>query len=211
MRLPATSAQATHDPAVSVAVTAGSDSLRAQIERLARRTGARIVLDSAKFQILLLAIDASTGLPSSIPALGLLAPAAADVCVIWCGGALNRNAIAQLLRAGVAGIVSIDIQNQQFQATLSAITSGLQVIDPKLLQEEVRAENVSSGAEELTERENEVLAMMGEGLSNKEISSRLAISSHTVKFHISSILGKLGAASRTEAVSIGVKSGRLTI
>jgi DNA-binding NarL/FixJ family response regulator len=115
------------------------------------------------------------------------------------------------LRTGVAGIVSIDIQNHQFQAALGAIKSGLQVIDPKLLHEEGLSEKGSSGGEELTEREQEVLAMMGEGLSNKEISSRLAISTHTVKFHISSILGKLGAASRTEAVSIGVKSGRLTI
>jgi DNA-binding NarL/FixJ family response regulator len=119
--------------------------------------------------------------------------------------------ISQLLRAAVAGIVSIDIQSHQFQAALGAIKSGLQVVDPKLLHEEAVEENVSYGAEELTEREQEVLAMMGEGLSNKEISSRMAISTHTVKFHISSILGKLGAASRTEAVSIGVKSGRLTI
>jgi DNA-binding CsgD family transcriptional regulator len=52
---------------------------------------------------------------------------------------------------------------------------------------------------------------MAEGLANKEISSRLGISTHTVKFHISSILGKFNAASRTEAVSIGVKSGRLVI
>jgi DNA-binding NarL/FixJ family response regulator len=194
-----------------VAITAGSDALRAQIQRLARRAGARVVLDSAKFQILLLAIDASTVLPSSIPALGLLAPAAADVCVIWCGGTPGRSVISQLLRAAVAGIVSIDIQSHQFQAALGAIKSGLQVVDPRLLHEEAVEENVSYGAEELTEREQEVLAMMGEGLSNKEISSRMAISTHTVKFHISSILGKLGAASRTEAVSIGVKSGRLTI
>ena len=69
----------------------------------------------------------------------------------------------------------------------------------------------SSSPEELTDREQEVLTMLAEGLSNKEISSRLSISTHTVKFHISSILGKLGAGSRTEAVSIGMRSGRVAI
>jgi DNA-binding NarL/FixJ family response regulator len=62
-------------------------------------------------------------------------------------------------------------------------------------------------AEELTPREIEVLRLMAEGLANKELASRLAISEHTVKFHVSSILGKLGAASRTEAVTLGIRRG----
>ncbi len=53
--------------------------------------------------------------------------------------------------------------------------------------------------------------MMMEGLSNKEIALQLNVSVHTVKFHISSILGKLGAASRTEATTIGLRRGLLTI
>ena len=211
MRLPARNPELMTDSSVCVAISAGSASLRARIERAAEAAGARVVRDRSGFQILLLALDSSAPLPSSLPALSLLSPTSASVCVIWCGGALNRNAIAQLLRAGVAGIVSLDIRSQQFHASLSAIKAGLQVVDPALHQEEDFAEKESSAAEELTGREQEVLAMMGEGLSNKEIASRLAISTHTVKFHISSILGKLGAASRTEAVSIGVKSGRLAI
>jgi two-component system, NarL family, response regulator YdfI len=61
--------------------------------------------------------------------------------------------------------------------------------------------------EELTPREIEVLRMMAEGLGNKEIAVRLGISDHTVKFHISSILAKVGASSRTEAVTIGIRMG----
>jgi DNA-binding NarL/FixJ family response regulator len=72
----------------------------------------------------------------------------------------------------------------------------------------VRKENFK---EELTEREQQVLSMMADGLGNKEIAARLGISTHTVKFHISSILGKLGAGSRTEAVSIGMRTGRVLI
>ena len=88
---------------------------------------------------------------------------------------------------------------------------GLHVIDPKLNREDSDSPGAAISPEELTEREQQVLTMLAEGLSNKEISSRLNISTHTVKFHISSILGKLGAASRTEAVSIGIRSGRIAI
>jgi DNA-binding NarL/FixJ family response regulator len=62
-------------------------------------------------------------------------------------------------------------------------------------------------AEPLTRREVEVLQMLAAGLMNKEIAARLNISEHTVKFHVASILGKLGAATRTEAVSLGIRRG----
>jgi len=53
--------------------------------------------------------------------------------------------------------------------------------------------------------------MMSEGLSNKEIAAKLNISANTVKFHVSSILGKLGASSRTKATTIGLRRGLITI
>jgi len=65
--------------------------------------------------------------------------------------------------------------------------------------------------EDLTARESEVLRLVSMGLGNKEIAARLAISEHTAKFHISSILGKLHAASRTEAVSLGIRKGLIPI
>ena len=57
----------------------------------------------------------------------------------------------------------------------------------------------------------EVLGLLSEGLPNKQIALRLHISEHTVKFHIASIFAKLGAASRTEAVSIGARQGLITL
>ena len=66
-------------------------------------------------------------------------------------------------------------------------------------------------SEEITSRETDVLRMLAEGLVNKEIAARLGISEHTVKFHISSILDKLGASTRAEAVTLGIRRGLIPI
>ena len=195
-----------------VAISAGSASLRARIEALARRCGAEVSAERGLHDLLLMALDSSTPLPPSIEALSLMIPSGGSVCVIWTGTAPPRGTVSRLLRAGVAGVVSLDISPARLQSTLRAIHAGLQVIDPALTGEQSGLSAAAkSFPEQLTEREQEVLAMLAEGLSNKEISSRMQISTHTVKFHISSILGKLGATSRTEAVSIGIRSGRVAI
>ena len=64
---------------------------------------------------------------------------------------------------------------------------------------------------ELTARELEVLALLAEGIPNKAIARRLGISDHTVKFHVGSVLAKLDAASRTEAVRIGARRGLIAL
>ena len=66
-------------------------------------------------------------------------------------------------------------------------------------------------AEPLTPRETEVLALVAEGLSNKAIAQQLGISDQTVKFHVASIAGKLGAANRTEAVRRAVRRGLIVL
>jgi DNA-binding NarL/FixJ family response regulator len=68
-----------------------------------------------------------------------------------------------------------------------------------------------SPAESLTSREIEVLELVAEGLANKAIAARLAISDQTVKFHIASIIGKLAASNRTDAVRLAVRRGLITL
>ena len=65
--------------------------------------------------------------------------------------------------------------------------------------------------EHLTNREEEVLRMLANGLGNKEVAAELRISAHTVKFHVAQILAKLGAGSRTEAVMIAIRRGLVPI
>lgn len=119
---------------------------------------------------------------------------------------------AEMLRAGIRAVLPGDISPDQLLAALEAAAAGLIVMHPAEVEAMLPAIAPASRppaelTEPLTPRESEVLQMLASGLANKEIATRLAISEHTVKFHVASILGKLGAGSRTEAVSIGIRSG----
>jgi DNA-binding NarL/FixJ family response regulator len=98
---------------------------------------------------------------------------------------------------------------------IQAAYAGLVLLDPEVTQNlvaRVQPRNgLTAAPEDLTPREIEVLRMLAEGLGNREMASRLGISDHTVKFHVSSILDKLGAASRTEAVTLGIRMGLILL
>jgi two-component system, NarL family, response regulator YdfI len=120
--------------------------------------------------------------------------------------------LSKALRAGVRAVLPRDVAPEQLRTALDAAAAGLVVIHPSEL-DTVFSATVGPSApldellEPLTRREREVLQMLAAGLANKEIATRLAISDHTVKFHVASILGKLGASTRTEAVSAGIRRG----
>jgi DNA-binding NarL/FixJ family response regulator len=80
-----------------------------------------------------------------------------------------------------------------------------------LIRQAIAANPEEYLVEELTEREMEVLELLADGLANKQIALELEISEHTVKFHVSSIYTKLGAANRTEAVRIGARLGLIVL
>jgi DNA-binding NarL/FixJ family response regulator len=124
---------------------------------------------------------------------------------------------ARALRAGVLGILGRNSDPLEIHAAIQAANRGLLLLEPDLARGLVGqgtarpSETDFEGTEQLTAREVEVLRMLAEGLGNKEIAARLGISDHTVKFHISSILAKLGASSRTEAVTLGVRKGLILL
>lgn len=120
--------------------------------------------------------------------------------------------LSHALRAGVRAVLPREVTPEQLRATLEAAAAGLLVVHPSELDTVLPATIGSSAPvdellEPLTKREREVLQMLAAGLANKEIAARLAISDHTVKFHVASILGKLGVSTRTEAVSVGIRRG----
>lgn len=73
------------------------------------------------------------------------------------------------------------------------------------------AREYDAPVESLTSREHDVLVLVADGLPNRDIAARLAISEHTVKFHLASIFGKLGVSTRTEAVQRGLRLGVIDI
>lgn len=137
---------------------------------------------------------------------------AADFRVVILADAVSSDALAEALRAGIHAVLPGDISPDQLAAALHAAASGLIVQVPEyaiagLPKPSAATRALEELAEPLTPREREVLQMLAGGLGNKEIAARMNISEHTVKFHVGSILGKLGAGSRTEAVSIGIRRG----
>ena len=119
---------------------------------------------------------------------------------------------AAAMAAGARGAVLRSADGASLWAALVAVRHGLTVLDsafapaaPPVPPARLRL------AEELTAREREVLALLSRGLSNKQIAGELDISEHTAKFHVNAILGKLGAASRTEAVVVAVRLGLVAL
>lgn len=110
------------------------------------------------------------------------------------------------------GLISPDAPPEELSAAIVAVAQGLVVLPRTLTGRLLRGhEAVEELAEPLTTREREVLGLLGRGLSNKMIARELRISEHTVKFHVSSIYAKLGAASRTEAVGLGARLGLISL
>lgn len=127
------------------------------------------------------------------------------------------QAIAEALRAGVKVLLSSRRTGTEIAAAIGAAAAGLVALDISGIEALLRAPRAVStdGSEALVEAltplELEVIHLLAVGLGNKEIASRLAISEHAVNFHVASIMGKLGAASRTEAVTLGIRNGLIMI
>jgi DNA-binding NarL/FixJ family response regulator len=112
------------------------------------------------------------------------------------------------LGAGARGVVLRDVDPARLAAAVRAVAEGLVVLDRAAAQAALRPPAPAAAVvEPLTRREQEVLQLLAQGLSNKLIAARLGISDHTVKFHVNAILGKLGAQSRTEALAHAARLG----
>ena len=129
------------------------------------------------------------------------------------------------LAAGARGIILRDASPRRVHAAVRAVSEGLTVVDEELSGAIPHRRDSGSNVvalsraiathprgdaelvEPLTHREGEVMQLLADGLTNKEIASRLGISDHTVKFHVNGILGKLGVETRTEAVVHAARLG----
>jgi two-component system, NarL family, response regulator YdfI len=154
-----------------------------------------------------------TALPEEIPKLSEEAP----VAIVLLVDDANSERDLDAFRNGARAVLPRNMSPDGIIAAVEAVGAGLAVLLPEGLDSLLREGSVSHRSvspplvEALTPREIEVLGMMVEGWGNKEISARLGISEHTVKFHVASIMGKLNASSRTEAVTSGIRHGLIML
>ena len=131
--------------------------------------------------------------------------------VVLVGPARERRRLREQLPAGVEVVAEYETA-----ADASRAQDGVDAVitaSPPKQDAGVVAERTApvDPIEHLTPRETQVLALLAEGLSNKGIAERLAISDQTVKFHVASIMGKLGTSNRVETVRLAVRRGLISL
>jgi len=115
--------------------------------------------------------------------------------------------VQSALQAGAIGYLLKDVSADELAQAIRAAHAGRATLSPEAAQALVHAAGQPpKPGLDLTERERAVLALMVEGLNNTQIAARLTVSPSTVKSHVSSILSKLGVASRTEAVTLALRN-----
>jgi len=130
-----------------------------------------------------------------------------DVEVIALTSVLEDKAVYGAVRAGAIGYLLKDTQADELCRAIRAAAAGQVQLSPQAAQRLMREVQVPQSPEKLTARETEVLRLLAQGMSNKEIGASLVIGIKTVKTHVSSILSKLGVPSRTQAALYAMRIG----
>jgi DNA-binding NarL/FixJ family response regulator len=154
--------------------------------------------DVALVDLASLEADAISGRRMGIPTVALIA---------------DENRAFEVIAAGARGVVLRHASADQLASALLAVHLGLLALDPALSRW-VRPPTPRDAGEPgtgLTPREAQVLALLAEGLSNKAIAARMGIAERTAKFHVESILGKLGAETRSEAIVLAARRGLVAL
>ncbi len=195
---------------IRVAVSVRSAALRAALEGVVRNEPElELIEDSGEFAAdVLLASDAELDVHD-------LGEEHAAPAVVLVARDPDAALVAGALRAGVKAVLPEDAAPGEVAAAIHAAAAGLVALQPAdvevLMAGTARPDPSRDGPVSLTPRESEVLQLMAEGLPNKQIAWRLGISEHTAKFHVATILGKLNAGTRAQAVAIGIRRGLILI
>jgi DNA-binding NarL/FixJ family response regulator len=134
-----------------------------------------------------------------------------DVEVVALTSVLDDESVVEAVRAGAIGYLLKSAEAADLRRSLRAAAAGQVQLDPAAAARLVREVRTPAAVETLTERESEVMRLLARGLANKEIGRALRISEDTVKTHVSRILAKLGAHSRTQAVLQAMRMGLVDV
>ncbi|MGH3118816.1 MAG: response regulator [Gaiellales bacterium] len=152
-----------------------------------------------------------------IEATRLIKGADPSVQVLILSGQAEDRYLLQAVEAGASGFITKGEGIDQVLNGLRAAARGEMLVSPLKLARLVRAAAASpasgdqAGLKELTGREKEILELMASGKSNDMIAEHLTISPHTVQTHVRNLLGKLGAHSRLEAVTVAARNGLISL
>lgn len=144
------------------------------------------------------------------PRLALEPDTAADApALVVMGESLPRGWAVRAARSGVRAVISRTAGADAIAAAVEAAAAGLVVLPADALAEVPAgtAARAAAPPEPLSAREAQILALLAEGLVNKQIAVRLGISRHTVKTHLAALFHKLGVSTRAEAVATGARAG----
>ena len=130
-----------------------------------------------------------------------------DVEVLALTSVLEDASVVGAVRAGAIGYLLKDTQADELCRAIKAAAGGQVQLSPKAAARLMREVRAPESPETLTDRETEVLRLLAQGQSNKEIAHTLNIGEKTVKTHVSNVLGKLGVQSRTQAALYAVRIG----
>jgi two-component system nitrate/nitrite response regulator NarL len=144
---------------------------------------------------------------ASAPALLAVLPRAVPVLAVVDAPEQAR----ELVHAGARGVIVRGAPAEELRAASVAVASGLRALDEESFERVFSPSVTEPDASLLTPREREVLELVADGLSNKLIAEQLGVSEHTAKFHLRSILDKLGADTRTDAVAKAARRGMLVL
>jgi DNA-binding NarL/FixJ family response regulator len=178
---------------VAVAVLAGHPVMEAGIRSVLEADGRFVIVHAGAADVVV--VDGLEEAPGDALVVRLIGPDAV--------GPLPATS------APAGAIISRDASDEALAAAVLAVAAGLVVADPDLERRE--PEPGGSPGDDLTPREMQVLRLLAEGKPNKGIAFDLGVSEHTAKFHVGSILSKLDAGSRTEAVTIAIRRGLLPL
>lgn len=173
------------------------------LERLAQLQAARKPPDVVLMDLLMPEMD-------GITATAAIRERWPDIEVVALTSFVEEDKVQGALEAGATGYLLKDAKAAEVAAAIRAAYHGEMHLDPAVarqLADSLRAPRRHAEVDSLTEREHEVLTLVGRGMANKEIGRELGISDRTVRTHITSILGKLGLASRTQAALFAVREG----
>jgi len=189
----------------------GRDPLaRAGLRSLAESTGSPVVADVSPDELEGASADEAdaavwdVGEQGLVDGLAALSSRIPTVAVLW-----TEEQAGEVLAARARGVILREHAEERLLPAVSAAVAGLVTVDAGLAESVLRPRPAPAQAlvEPLTARELEVVQLLAEGLTNRRIGERLGISEHTAKFHVNSILGKLGASSRSEAVAQAARLG----